>query len=157
VEQQRQKLLTELAKAEAAREEAADALAEADGAHREAAQTLRAAQAAVADEREGRARAEARLQGPPHRPTQEGRNIRDTLGCAAEGCLALAEVADAAQLPGLEEADSQLTRFKADRERLGGVNLQADDDLVALSEQFEGMNKEKADVEAAIGKLRAGI
>jgi chromosome segregation protein len=55
------------------------------------------------------------------------------------------------------EADNQLLRLKADRERLGGVNLQADEDLTGLSEQFDGMNKEKVDVESAIAKLRAGI
>ena len=62
-----------------------------------------------------------------------------------------------AQLPALDDADSQLAALKADRERLGGVNLQADEDLTGLSAQFEGMNKEKVDVEAAIAKLRAGI
>ena len=62
-----------------------------------------------------------------------------------------------AELPSLESADSQLTKLKADRERLGGVNLQADDDLTGLSQQFEGLDKEKSDVEAAIAKLRAGI
>jgi chromosome segregation protein len=60
-------------------------------------------------------------------------------------------------LPALAEADGQLLRLKADRERLGGVNLQADEDLTGLSQQFDGMNKEKSDVEAAIAKLRAGI
>ena len=63
----------------------------------------------------------------------------------------------APQLPPLDEADSQLTRLKADRERLGGVNLQADEDLTGLTQQFESMDKEKSDVEAAIAKLRAGI
>ncbi len=157
VEQQRQKLLTELNKAEADREAAADALAEADGAHREAAQALRAAQGVVADEREARARAEAMLEGARARRSEEARKIRDTLGCAPEGCLALAEFPADAPLPALEDADGQLLRLKADRERLGGVNLQADDDLTALSTQFDGMNKEKLDVEAAIAKLRAGI
>ena len=60
-------------------------------------------------------------------------------------------------LPALDDADAQLLRLKADRERLGGVNLQADEDLTSLTEQFEGMNKEKVDVEAAVAKLRAGI
>ena len=60
-------------------------------------------------------------------------------------------------LPDLAEADSQLTRLKADRERLGGVNLQADEDLTTMTQQFESMDKEKSDVEAAIAKLRSGI
>jgi chromosome segregation protein len=47
--------------------------------------------------------------------------------------------------------------MKADRERLGGVNLQADDELVRLSEQFTALDGERADVEEAISKLRSGI
>ena len=157
VEQQRQKLMTELGKAEADRQAAADALAAAETAHREAAQALRAAQGAVSDERESRARAEARLEAARVRRSEEGRKIRDALGCAPEACLALAQLEPDAQLPGLDEADTQLLRLKADRERLGGVNLQADEDLTGLSEQFDGMNTEKVDVESAIAKLRAGI
>jgi len=157
VEQQRQKLLGELATAERDRQAAADQLAAADTAHRQAAQGLRAAQAAVADEREARARIEARLENARTRRSEEARRIRDQLGCAPDACLALAEVADGSRLPTLEEADSQLTRLKADRERLGGVNLQADDDLTGLTEQFESMDREKTDVEAAIAKLRSGI
>jgi chromosome segregation protein len=157
VEQQRQKILAEIAKAEADRQSAADAFAAAETAHREAAQALRAAQNAVADEREGRARTEARLEGARGRLTEEERKIQDTLGCAPAACLELAALEHGAPLPALDEADRTLLRLKADRERLGGVNLQADDDLTSISADFEGMNKEKTDVEAAIAKLRAGI
>jgi chromosome segregation protein len=157
VDQQRQKLLGELTKAQADRQAAADALAAAENAHRQAAQALRGAQAAVADEREARARTEAMLEGARVRRAEEARKIRDQLGCAPEGCLATAELAPGAKLPSLGDADSQLTRLQADRERLGGVNLQADDDLTGLTGQFETMNKEKGDVDAAIAKLRAAI
>ena len=92
VEQQRQKLMTEPGKAEADRQAAADALAAAETAHREAAQALRAAQGAVADEREARARAEARLEAARVRRSEEARKIRDSLGCAPEACLALAQL-----------------------------------------------------------------
>src|SRR5262249_51660409 len=61
VEQQRQKLMQELSKAEAERKAAADAQAAAEAAHREAAQHLRQCQGAVADEREARAPIQARL------------------------------------------------------------------------------------------------
>jgi chromosome segregation protein len=157
VEQQRQKLLAELSKAEAERKAAADAHAAAEAAHREAAQHLRRAQAAVADEREARARTEARLEGARVRRSEEARRIRDTLGCAPEACLAIAELPADARLPALAEADRDLARLKADRERLGGVNLQADEDLARIAGDHEGMHKDKADVEAAIAKLRGAI
>jgi chromosome segregation protein len=157
VEQQRQKLMSEVATAERTRQAAADELAAAENAHRQAAQDLRAAQAAVSDTRETRARIEARLENARERRAEEARRIRDQLACAPEGCLALAEIEPDAQLPTLEQADGQLTRLKADRERLGGVNLQADEDLTTISQQFDSMDKEKSDVEAAIAKLRDGI
>ena len=157
IDERRQKLMSEISKAESERQAAADALASAEGAHRESAQALRAAQAAVADHREERARTEAKLEGARVRRSEEARKIRDTLGCAPEGCLALAQLEGGAKLPVMEDADSQLLRLKADRERLGGVNLQADDDLVTLSQQFESLDKEKTDVETAIAKLRGGI
>ena len=157
VEQQRQTLMTELAAAEHDRRNAADTLAAAETTHRQAAQDLRAAQTAVADERERRARSEAHLENARQRRAEEGRKIRDQLGCAPEDCLALAGLAGEAALPSLEVALGGLNRLKAERERLGGVNLQADDDLAGLAQQFESLDKEKRDVEAAIAKLRAGI
>jgi chromosome segregation protein len=157
VEQQRQKLLAELSKAEAERKAAADAQAAAEAAHKEAAQALRRAQAAVADEREARARTEARLEGARQRRAEEARRIRDTLGCAPEGCFAVAELPAGAALPPLAEADRELARLKADRERLGGVNLQADEDLTRIGAEHEAMAKDKGDVEAAIAKLRGAI
>ena len=157
VDAQRQKLMSELQAAERDRQAAADELAAADTAHRQAAQELRAAQGAVADVREERARVEARLENARSRRAEEARTIREELGCAPDDCLALAGLEAGAELPSLDEAHARLTRMKADRERLGGVNLQADDDLTQLSQQFDSLDKEKADVEAAIAKLRAGI
>src|SRR5262249_33310789 len=153
VEEQRQRLLAELSKAEAERQAAADAQAAAQTAHREAAQALRQAQAAVADERERRARIEARLEGARMRRSEEARKIREALSCAPEACLAAAQLPADAELPPLADADRELVKLKADRERLGGVNLQADDDLARVAGEHEGMFKDKADVEAAIAKL----
>jgi chromosome segregation protein len=157
VEQQRQQLLAALSKAEAERKAAADAQAAAEAAHKEAAQALRQAQGTVADEREARARIEARLEGARQRRAEEARRIRETLACAPEGCLAVAGLPADAALPPLTEADRELTRLKADRERLGGVNLQADEDLARIGGDHAAMAKDKADVEAAIAKLRGAI
>jgi len=74
-----------------------------------------------------------------------------------EGCLALAEVPAGGPLPALAEVDQKLARCRADRERLGGVNLQAEEELHELAGRHDSMEKERADVEAAIAKLRAAI
>ena len=136
IEAQRQRLITGIADADRARATAADQLAAADTALREAQSGMRAAQAQVSTEREGRARIEAHLESARNRRTVEGQRIRDTLNCEPDGCLALAQFPDGAALPALDEIERQLSRLEADRDRLGGVNLQADEELTQLDEQF---------------------
>jgi chromosome segregation protein len=155
--EQREKLLTAVAVADAARQSHADALAAADQKFRTVQSELRSAQLAVSTARETRAGTEARLEAARNRRAEDGRKTRELLGVAPDECLALAEHPADTALPELGDVDRQLARLKADRERLGGVNLAADDDLVRMTEQFDGMDKERLDVEQAIAKLRAGI
>ncbi len=155
--EQREKLRDAIGQAEHERRDAADRLAATETALRAAAQAMRAAQLAVSAEREARARAETLLETARNRRQEEARRIREQLEVAPEGCLALADVKEGAELPSLVETDRQLTRLKADRERLGGVNLQADEELSKISEQHEALEKERADVEQAVLKLRGSI
>lgn len=154
---QRETLLNTLTAAEAARKQAADALAEADNAMRSATQALRTAQRDVSEAREANARIETRLETARQRRQDEARRIRETFEVAPEACLSLAGLAEGVALPAISDVDRQLQKLKADRERLGGVNLQADDDLVTLSAQLESMTAERDDVEQAINKLRSAI
>ena len=157
IAEERQKLLNTLAKAEEERKLAADRLADAENAQREAAQALREAQAEVSAAREARARVEARLEAVRQRRSEEVARIRDLFGATPEGCLEIAEVKPGAALPKLEDVERQLTRLKADRERLGGVNLQAEEELQSLQEHYSKLDSERADVESAIASLRGGI
>ncbi|HET6320533.1 MAG TPA: chromosome segregation protein SMC [Hyphomicrobium sp.] len=157
IEEKRGTLLTALSQAEHERQVAADALTEADAAVKASVQALRAAQGAVAEAREGRARTEARLEAARTRRQDVSRQIRETLDVAPESCLALAELEPGATLPDLHAVERKLTSLRGDRERLGGVNLAADEELEVLSAQATGMESEKADVESAIAKLRGGI
>jgi chromosome segregation protein len=157
MDEKRGKLMSALSDAERERQLAADALAEADTALRAGVQALRAAQGAVAEAREGRARTEARLEAARTRRQDVSRQIRETLAIAPENCLELAQVQEGAALPSLPDVERKLSNLKGDRERLGGVNLAADDELQQLSIQAAGLETEKADVENAIAKLRGAI
>jgi chromosome segregation protein len=157
IERRRQALLTATAAAETERRGAADALAAAENEHRAAQQALKTAATAVANEREARARIEARLEAARQRRQDEARRIRETLGVIPEGCLPLAGYEPGAPLPPMPDVERQLAKLKADRERLGGVNLQADDELVSLGEQHRTLDAERADVEQAVAKLRGAI
>jgi chromosome segregation protein len=157
IEAQRQRLLDEITRSEQERKEAADKLAAAESGLRETQGALRAAQSAVTTEREARARVEALLEGAKQRLANEILTIREALKCEPEDCLALAEFPEGATLPTLEDIGRQLQRLKADRDRLGAVNLAADQELEQLNQQFEGMENERRDVEEAIAKLRGAI
>ena len=157
IERRRQALLTELAIGEEARQEAADQLAAADSAARAAVQALRAAQVAVAAEREASARHETKLEAARTRRQDEARRIREAFDIAPEHCLKLSEFETGRPMPVLIDADRALQKLKGDRERLGGVNLQADDELTVLQEQHASLETERNDVEQAIAKLRGAI
>ncbi len=157
LEDRRQSLLGALSDAEQARNKAADDLTRADSALRAAAQAMRDSQGAVSAAREARARIETRLEGARTRRQDEARRIREALNVNPEDCLGLAGLAASDTLPALAEADRSLQRLKADRERLGGVNLQADDELITFLEQMSTMETERDDVEQAIAKLRGAI
>lgn len=154
---QRETLLSELSRADEERKAAADALAEAESAVKAATGALRTAQSDVSAAREVKARIEAKLEAARHRRQEEARRIRETFEVAPENCLSLACLEAGAALPAYVDVDRQLTKLKADRERLGGVNLQADEDLAELSTQLESMTSERNDVEQAIAKLRGAI
>ena len=157
IAKQRDTLLSALQNAEGERKAAADKLVEAEAAMKSATQALRAAQTDVSNAREAKARIEAKLENARQRRQDEARRIRETFEVAPEDCLQLAALAAGAPLPLLSDLDRQLTRLKSDRERLGGVNLQADEDLAELSAQLDSMAKERDDVEQSIAKLRGAI
>jgi chromosome segregation protein len=157
VEERRSVIMDQLAEAEQARQQAADRLATADIVQRAAQQAMRAAQSAVGEERESKARLEARLEAARVRRSDEARKIREILDCTPDAVLALAEMQPGTLLPALADIERTWVRLKAERERLGGVNLAADDELAGLNEQFASLDLERLDVEGAINKLRGAI
>ena len=154
---QRQKLLNAASEADQQHKVAGDSLQEAEGEAKLAIEALRLAQAAVAAAREERAGSEARLEAQRQRRADDERRIREVFDTDPQSCLALAELPEAAELPQFEDVERRLLRLRADRERLGGVNLQADEDLQRITAQVEQIETERADVQQAIDKLRHGI
>jgi len=69
----------------------------------------------------------------------------------------MAGLDNSADLPDNGEIETRLQKLKSDRERLGGVNLRADEEATELSSQYDEMDREKTDLEEAIARLRQGI
>ncbi len=157
IEQRRLKLYDAIAAAERERTKAADDLALAETALKGREKALREVQERLAEAREARARSEARLEAARERRGESARAIRDQLDCAPEDCLALAGLKPGTPIPPLTDVEARLVKLKGDRERLGGVNLRAEEEEAELAAKLEEMEREKADVEEAIVRLRQGI
>ncbi len=157
LEHRRQELFNALKEAEQNCKEAADALSVADTNQKEAAKQLRSAQAKVSEIREERARIDTRIEALHQRLEEEQARIQEAFNEKPENCLGLAQLPEGADLPSLEDVNAQVAKLKSDRERLGGVNLQADDELTQLNDQLATINAERSDVEEAVAKLRNAI
>ena len=153
----RNKILNEISQAETARKAAADKLAEATNALRDADKALREAQSGLSAARETRARVEARLEAARERRAEYAHLIRENFECQPEEVLKAGGVEDASNLPATQDIEQQIVKLKAERERLGGVNLRAEEELAQIGGEFENMEKERDDLAEAIAKLRTGI
>jgi chromosome segregation protein len=157
IEQRRGRLIEAIAAAERERSKAADDLAIAETELKGREKALREVQERLSAAREARARSEALLEAARDRRSETAHVIREQLDCAPEACLALAGVQPGNPLPALSEVEGRLAKLRGDRERLGGVNLRAEEEEVELATRLEEMERERADVEQAIGRLRQGI
>ena len=154
---QRRNLAQKIEEAEEAQKAAADARAEGENALAEADRVARAALDAMSAAREMRARLEAQAEAARVRLQTLVRDIGEQMNCAPPGLPALAGLADGAEPPPMEGVSARLANLKQDRERLGGVNLRAEDELAAVEEEQTKLITERDDLAEAIRKLRAAI
>ncbi len=152
----RLKLMNALAEAESQRKAAADALAVAENEVRAADQDLRAAQEQLSSTREDHARSGARLEASRQRHEHCERRIGDSLQCTPDEVVAAAGL-DIEKIPPQDEIERKLLSLREDRERLGGVNLRADEEALEVAKQLETLIRERDDLAQAITKLRGAI
>jgi chromosome segregation protein len=156
-EEQRHSLIDEIATAEAERRAAADMLASGENALADADRAARAALEAMGTAREDAARAEERFESSKRRLAEVGREIRETLEIEPSEAAALAELAPDEAMPDIAEIETNLDRLKRDRERLGAVNLRAEEELHEVEAQHTSLVTERDDLVEAIKRLRQGI
>nr|WP_319516074.1 AAA family ATPase [uncultured Cohaesibacter sp.] len=153
----RRTLLSEIAKAEEAQKEAGDKLTEAERTALEAGVAAKSAMEALSSTREERSRADERINGIKARKDELTRQIDDAMDCAPAATFGLSGLKKDAPLPAMASVEGRLERLKNERERLGGVNLRADEEAGEISEQLVTMETERDDLIEAIKKLRTGI
>ena len=155
--QKRRGLMNEIEAAEQARKEASDRRAEAETNLSDADKIARNCLEAMSAAREERARTEARLEGLRARQEDVMRTIASELECEPSALAEMAGVSPDDELPALADIERKLEGLKQDRERLGAVNLRADDELAEVEQKQVELTTERDDLTEAIRKLRLAI
>ncbi|WP_404402456.1 AAA family ATPase [Pelagibacterium halotolerans] len=155
--QRRAALDDQIEDAEAERKKASDRLTEAQTGFREADKAARLAAEALANTRAEMARVEERLKGNIVQRQQIERQIAETLNIPADKTAEAAGIKPEQALPDEKQTEARVDRLKAERERLGGVNLMAEEEAAEVQEKLDQMVADREDLIAAIAKLRTGI
>ncbi|HEV7259985.1 MAG TPA: AAA family ATPase [Bosea sp. (in: a-proteobacteria)] len=154
---ERRRLVAEIESAETQRRQAADRMAVGEAALAEADRHARIALEALAGAREIRAAAEAKLEAARQRVADVTRQIEDGLETGLSGLGALAGLKAGENPPDQDSVERRLSGLKGERERLGAVNLRAEDELTEVKTKREGLTTERDDLGEAIRRLRQAI
>lgn len=149
-------LAHEITRAEARFTAARDALQAGESSLRNATEAERLTERAASDAREARARAEARLESARETLSNATARIEEEMECSPQTLLAELDT-DPDTMPPVATLEEELARLRRARDALGAVNLRAEEDAREIQTEHDTLVQEKADLEAAIVKLRAGI
>jgi chromosome segregation protein len=153
----RQVLMDRIEAAEAARQNTADARVAAEERLAEADRAARTAQDEMSATREEKARSEARNESARERFAEISHHIATELQCEPKELSCLAQVDAAAALPPAASVEAKLENLRQERERLGGVNLRAEEELAEIESSRSKLAAEREDLTEAICRLRQAI
>jgi chromosome segregation protein len=157
IDARRRALLSQIAEAETLRKAAGDRLQEAENHQAQFDKAAIAAIQGLAEAREARARAEERLTAADERRAEVEARIQETLNTPPHLVIRHTGLEADSPLPDMADVERQLERLKIERERLGAVNLRAEEEQKELSEKLEAIVSEREDIIEAIRKLRQAI
>ncbi|WFE88908.1 chromosome segregation protein SMC [Roseibium porphyridii] len=157
IELKRRELFSAIANAEEIKKEKDDRLSQAELDLSDVDRAAKAAMEAMAGAREEKIRAEERLDAARERKGNLERRIDEDLEVTVAALPEIAGLKDGAPLPDPEAMERKLERLKTERERLGGVNLRAEEELKEIDEQKTTLTSERDDLIEAIRRLRTGI
>ncbi len=136
---------------------AADELAAAEAGYQAAQEAARAALDSLAEARERRGRDEERVIAAETRKTELAAQIAEHFDWQIDELRGLAGLEADDAIPEAGAVEARLHKLKAERERLGGVNLRAEEETQELETRLGEMRVETEDLEEAIKRLRLGI
>ncbi len=107
--------------------------------------------------RENKARSGATLEGLENRKKDLINALRNDLNIDEKDLLDMSDLKNLEELPNVIEQEDKLDAKKNERDRLGSVNLRADEETKEYKMTIQKMEKDREDLIAAISKLRNSI
>ena len=153
----RRQILSDVEGADALLRAASDTRTKAEATLADADRGARVALEAMSAAREDKARAEARREASADRLEAVVKACAGDLDGPPERLPALAGLKADEARPSAEQVAARVEALRIDRERLGAVNLRADEELATIEAQRATLDTEKADLTEAIRRLRQAI
>jgi len=118
---------------------------------------LKAVENKMMSARENKARSGATLEGLQNRKKDLVGNIKNDLNVIEKDLLNNSDLKDVQNLPNVIEQEDKLDAKKNERDKLGSVNLRADEETKNYKLTINKMEKDREDLVSAISKLRGSI
>ena len=142
---------------EARKLEISSELEDAEKIYQEMNKELREIEQKMMIARENKARSGATLEGLENRKKDLINTLRNDLDVDEKDLLNISDLKDIEELPNVVEQEDKLDAKKNERDRLGSVNLRADEETKEYKLTIQKMEKDREDLITAISKLRNSI
>ena len=137
--------------------ELSDGLIKAEENYQEINKELKAVEQKMMLARENKARSGATLEGLENRKKDLINALKNDLNIDENNLLENSNLENLKDLPNVIEQEDKLDAKKNERDRLGAVNLRADEETLQYKGTIQKMEKDREDLVSAILKLRASI
>ena len=139
------------------KQELSDDLLKAEDEYQKANKELREIEQRMMLARENKARSGATLEGLENRKKDLIDALRNDLNIDEKNLVENSDLKDTENLPNVIEQEDKLDSKKNERDRLGAVNLRADEETEQYKGTIKKMEKDREDLISAISKLRGSI
>ncbi len=156
-QKQQEELLSKISSIESARNDAAEALAERENEVAETTKALKEAEAALSTARESRASAQATLSAIQEQIEGMEASIEEKFEMKPQELPQHSAIDMDKDLGDLDSLRGKKEKLIRERDMIGPVNLQADDEAQVLEKEVTTLIHERNDLMEAIAELRSGI
>ena len=150
-------LMQNISDTESKKQELADELILEENQYLKINKELKAIEQKMMIAREDKARSGATLEGLQNRKRDLMSTLKNDLNIYEENLFNYSDLKSSESLPNVIEQEDKLDAKKNARERLGSVNLRADEETEQYQTTIKKMESDREDLVSAIAKLRSGI